>query len=198
MLKVVVHVGENEVARAIAENDSELADVSDYNIRMNERAAKELGIKEKGLGGRIKGHPRNLTVWALVRKIADLWLAGTGAGEESVQAELLPLIRESIREPEERVEKESNQSEDWNAVIKQISDYEPYSLGFYTDKFESWTADEIEALRCDVVETATEEELMAEVERRRRAGLVPNEASNDGFLDLVDGLWGKLDTDPDR
>lgn len=125
-------------------------------------------------------------------------LPGTGVGEESVQAELLPMIRKSIRELDERVEKESNQSEDWNAVIKQISDDEPYSLGFYADKFEWWTAGEIEALRCDVVETATEEELMAEVERRRRAGLLPKEASNDGFSDLVDDLLGKLDTDPDR
>ncbi len=198
MLKVVVYVGDQEVARAVAENDSELADVSDYNIRMNERAAKQLGIQERGLGGRIKGHPRNLTVWALVRKIADLWLAGIGAGEEGVEAELLPMIRKSIRELDERVEKETNQSEDWNAVIKQISDDEPYSLGFYADKFESWTADEIETLRCDLVETATEEELMAEVERRRRAGLLPKEVSNDGFSDLVDDLWGKLDTDPDR
>ena len=198
MLKVVVYVGDQEVARAVAENDSELADVSDYNIRMNERAAEQLGIQEKGLGGQIEGHPRSQTVWALVRKIADLWLAGTGAVEESVEAELLPMIRKSIRELDERVEKESNQSEDWNAVIKQISDDEPYSLGFYADKFESWTADEIEALRCDVVETATEEELMAEVERRRRAGLLPKEASNDGFSDMVDDLWGKLDTDPDR
>ncbi|WP_282121528.1 hypothetical protein [Ruegeria atlantica] len=198
MLKVVVYVGDQEVARAVAENDSELADVSDYNIRMNERAAEQLGIQEKGLGGRIKGHPRNQTAWALVRKIADLWLAGTGAGEESVEAELPPMIRKSVRELDERVEKESNQSEDWNAVIKQISDDEPYSLGFYADKFESWTADEIEALRCDVVETATEEELMAEVECRRRAGLLHKEASNDGFSDLVDDLWGKLDTDPDR
>ncbi len=173
MLKVVVYVGDQEVARAIAENASDLADVSDYDIRMSERAAKQLGIKEKGLGGRIKGHPRNLTVWALVRKIADLWLAGTGVGEESVQAELLPMIRKSIRELDERVEKESNQGDDWNAVVKQISDDEPYSLGFYAEKFEPWTADEIEALRCDVVETATEEELMAEIERRRRAGLLP-------------------------
>ena len=49
-----------------------------------------------------------------------------------------------------------------------------------------------------MVETATEEELMAEVECRRRAGLLPKEASNDGFSNLVDDLWGKLDTDPDR
>jgi hypothetical protein len=188
MLKVVVYVGDQEVARALAENDSELADVSDYNIRMNERAAEQFGIQEKGLGGRIKGHLRTQTVWALVRKIADLWLAGTGAGEESVEAELLPMIRKSVRELDETVEKESNQSEDWNAVIKQISDDEPYSLDFYADKFESWTADEIEALRCDVVETVTEEELMAEVERRQRAGLLPKEASNDGFSDLVDDL----------
>lgn len=198
MLKVVVYVGDQEVARAVAENDSELADVSDYNIRMNERAAERFGIQEKGLGGWIKGHPRNQTVWRLVRKIADLWLAGTGAGEESVETELLPMIRKSIRELDKRVEKETNQSEYWNAVVKQISDDEPYSLGFYADKFESWTANEIEALRCDVFETATEEELMAEVERRRRAGLLPKEASNDGFSDLVDDLWGKLDTDPDR
>ncbi len=68
----------------------------------------------------------------------------------------------------------------------------------YADKFGSWTADEIEALRCDVVETATEEELLAEIERRRRAGLLPKGTSNDGFSDLVDDLWGKLDTDPDR
>ncbi len=198
MLKVVVYVGDQEVARAVAENDSELSDVSDYNIRMSERAAEQLGIQEKGLGGRIKGHPRNQRVWRLVRKIADLWLAGTGAGEESAEAELLPMIRKSIRELDERVEKETNQSEDWNAVIKQISDDEPYSLGFYAGKFESWTADEIEALRCDVVETVTEEELVAEVERRRRAGLLHKEASNDGFSNLVDDLWGKLDTDPDR
>ncbi|WP_281996013.1 hypothetical protein [Ruegeria faecimaris] len=198
MLKVVVYVGDQEVARALAENDSELADLSDYNIRMNERSAEQFGIQERGLGGRIKGHPRNQTAWALVRKIADLWLAGTGVGEESVQAELLPMIRKPIRELDERVEKEPNQSDDWNAVVKQISDDQPYSMGFYADKFESWTADEIEALRCDVVETATEEELMAEVERRRRAGLMPKEASNDGFSDMVDDLRGKLDTDPVR
>ena len=98
MLKVVVYVGDQEVARAVAENDSELADVSDYNIRMNERAAERFGIQEKGLGGRSKGHARNQTVWRLVRKIADLWLAGTGAGEESVEAELLPMIRREVRD----------------------------------------------------------------------------------------------------
>ncbi len=198
MLKVVVYVGDQEVARAVAENASDLADVSNYDIRMNERASEQLGVEERGLGGRIEDHLRNQTVWSLVRKIADLWLAGTGAGEESAQAKLLPLIRESIHEPDERIEKASNQNDDWNAVIKQISDDEPYSLGFYADKFESWTADEIEALRCDVVETATEEELLAEIERRRRAGLLPKGTSNDGFSNLVDDLWGKLDTDPDR
>ncbi|WP_425085417.1 hypothetical protein [Ruegeria profundi] len=97
MLKVVVYVGDQEVARAVAENDSELADLSDHNIRLNERSAEQFGIKEKGLGGRIKGHPRNQSAWALVRKIADLWLTGTGAGEEKVDAELLPMIRKSNR-----------------------------------------------------------------------------------------------------
>ncbi len=120
MLKVIVYVGDQEVARAVAENASDLADVSAYDIRMNERAAEELGIQEKGLGGRIEGHKRDQTVWALVRNIADMWLLGTGVDKESAKAKLLPVIRKSIRE------------------------------------------------------------------------------KNDGFSDLVDDLWGKLDTDPER
>ena len=39
-------------------------------------------------------------------------------------------------------------------------------------RFEAWTADEVETFRKDCIETATDEELLDEIERRRRAGLL--------------------------
>ncbi|WP_170425448.1 hypothetical protein [Ruegeria arenilitoris] len=85
MLKIVVYVNENEVARAHLGNISDLADVSDYEIRMNERKCARLGIEEKATRGEILRHKRKQTVWSLVEKTARFWMEKTGAREPSVE-----------------------------------------------------------------------------------------------------------------
>ncbi len=82
MLTVVVFVGDREVAKAVAGNVSDLADVSDYGVLVREREAPHLGIKEQNAEFTIPHHKRNQTVWALVQKIATAWLAKTETREE--------------------------------------------------------------------------------------------------------------------
>ncbi len=89
MLKLIVYVNETEVARAHLGNISDLADVSDYEVRMNERENAQLGIQEKAIRGEILQHRRKQTVWSLVEKTAQLWLETTCAREPSVEIEEL-------------------------------------------------------------------------------------------------------------
>ncbi|KUJ78515.1 hypothetical protein [Ruegeria profundi] len=87
MLKVVVFVNEREVARAHLSNISDLADISDYEVQMNERECAKLGIAERGIKDEILSHKRKQTVWALVEKAATLWIRKTGErGDELTRA----------------------------------------------------------------------------------------------------------------
>ena len=82
MLKIVVYVNESEVARAHAGNVSDDLDgLCDYEVRVNERQSEQLGIEEKAVRFEISQHDRTQTVWALVEKIASMWLEKTSARE---------------------------------------------------------------------------------------------------------------------
>ncbi|SLN11038.1 hypothetical protein TRL7639_00053 [Falsiruegeria litorea R37] len=72
MLTVVVYVNETPVARALVGNMSDLADVSDYKVRVVEHGAPDLDIPASDVTGWIKDHPRRTSVWHLVRKIAEM------------------------------------------------------------------------------------------------------------------------------
>lgn len=72
MLRVVVYVNRTPIAEARAGNMSELADISDYKVRVFEDEAPHLDIPAKDVTGWIKSHTRRSSVWYLVRKIAEL------------------------------------------------------------------------------------------------------------------------------
>lgn len=62
---------------------SELADISDYKVRVFEDEAPHLDIPAKDVAGWIKSHTRRSSVWYLVRKIAELATRENGnAGNE--------------------------------------------------------------------------------------------------------------------
>ncbi|WP_170756497.1 hypothetical protein [Ruegeria lacuscaerulensis] len=82
-------MNETEIARAHAENKSDLADISDYAVRVNERESLDLGIEEKAIRFEILRHERRQSVWALVEKIAAMWLEKTCAREPSVEIDEL-------------------------------------------------------------------------------------------------------------
>ncbi|NOE36258.1 hypothetical protein [Ruegeria sp. HKCCD7318] len=82
MLKVIVYANEKEIARAHAGNISDDTNgLCDYEVRVNERKAEQLGIEEKAVRFEISQHDREQTVWALVEKIAAMWLEKTGERE---------------------------------------------------------------------------------------------------------------------
>ncbi|WP_425046501.1 hypothetical protein [Primorskyibacter sp. S87] len=72
MLTVVVYVNETPVAKALAGNMSDLADVSDYKVRVVEHGAPDLDVAASDFTGWIRNHPRRTSVWHLVRKIAEV------------------------------------------------------------------------------------------------------------------------------
>lgn len=72
MLRVLVFVNQTPVAEATAGNLSDLAEISDYEVRVTESGALHLDIPAKDVTGRIEGHPRKTSVWHLVQKIATL------------------------------------------------------------------------------------------------------------------------------
>lgn len=72
MLRVIVFVNQTPVAKATAGNVSDLAEISDYEVRATEIGALHLNIPAKDVTGRIGGHPRKTSVWHLVQKIAAL------------------------------------------------------------------------------------------------------------------------------
>ncbi len=88
MLKVIVYVNDVEIARAHAGNISDdLRGLCDYEVRVNERRSERLGIEEKAVRFEISQHNRTQTVWALVEKIAAIWLEKTGAREPRTKAD---------------------------------------------------------------------------------------------------------------
>lgn len=82
MLKIVVYANEREIARAHAGNVSnDVNGLCDYEVRVNERSSEHLDIKEKAVRFEISQHNRRQTVWALVEKVAAMWLEKTGERE---------------------------------------------------------------------------------------------------------------------
>lgn len=69
-IRISIELNGKEIASATANNLSALADVSDYGITITERSNPELGIQPLSKIGRIKGHKRKQSVWALVKEIA--------------------------------------------------------------------------------------------------------------------------------
>lgn len=70
MLTIEIKLNGEIIAEAAIQNLSELAEVSDYNVRWNEFPSEKLGIPiDRGTFG-IKRHRRAQTTWALVAKVA--------------------------------------------------------------------------------------------------------------------------------
>ena len=73
-LFIEVYVGSRVHRKLVADchayNVSDLRDISDYEFTSYEKGAEHLGIPRKKAVGKIKGHERNQSVWALVEKIA--------------------------------------------------------------------------------------------------------------------------------
>lgn len=74
-MSLIVEIKVNDVliARAVARNQSNLADISDYVVdaRINE---SKFGAGQKFTGLEIKGHNRNSPVWSLVEKMMKVIL----------------------------------------------------------------------------------------------------------------------------
>lgn len=74
-LFIEVYVGSKDrrklVAKSVAHNVSNLADVSNYVFDSHEFGEERLDIPEIKKSGEIKDHYRNQSVWSLVRKIAE-------------------------------------------------------------------------------------------------------------------------------
>lgn len=71
MLTIEIKINGRLVATASARNDSDLADISDYEIAYGERPSGSNGELDWNAHGRIEGHDRRQSVWALVHKIAS-------------------------------------------------------------------------------------------------------------------------------
>ena len=77
-LIVEVYVGDHidksnrtMVAKSVAHNISNLAEVSDYIYEGLEFGNLALDIPRKSHRGKIKGHSRNQSVWELVKKMVE-------------------------------------------------------------------------------------------------------------------------------
>lgn len=71
MIRVLVFVIQTPVAEATACNLSDLAELSDYEVRATEGEAQHLDIPACEITGQITGHQRRSSVWRLVGEIAD-------------------------------------------------------------------------------------------------------------------------------
>ncbi|MBL4645064.1 MAG: hypothetical protein COA52_11620 [Hyphomicrobiales bacterium] len=71
-LIVRVYLNETHIADATAVNLSDLKDVSDYAVWTLETAEPNLGIKTSEVAGKVIGHNRKQSVWALVEKMAAI------------------------------------------------------------------------------------------------------------------------------
>lgn len=75
-LIVEVYVNDKMIARAVARNQSHLADISDYIVDARLEESK-FSPKQKFNGLRISGHNRNQPVWSLVEKMMKVILKQT-------------------------------------------------------------------------------------------------------------------------
>jgi len=75
-LYIEVYVGHGRdrhmIADATAHNISDLRDTSDYDFSAIETGNFKLGIPPNDVDGKIMGHYRKQSVWALVEKVAQL------------------------------------------------------------------------------------------------------------------------------
>lgn len=62
MLRVVVYVNQTPIAQTLAGNMSDLADTSDYKVRVVENGSPELDIPAIDTTGCIKSHSRRTSV----------------------------------------------------------------------------------------------------------------------------------------
>lgn len=69
-LTIDVKVNGRVVATATAQNVSDLADYSDYEIMATENAYPEIGVGDLAETWRIECHNRRQSSWALVERIA--------------------------------------------------------------------------------------------------------------------------------
>lgn len=76
MLTVSIAINGREVAKATVVNLSNLADISDYALLWSELASEETGMPERANTAKITGHHRRQSVWALVRRIAEIAVSG--------------------------------------------------------------------------------------------------------------------------
>jgi len=65
------------ISTMIVGNISQLAEISDYDIRMHEGAVDHLDIPEREEHFELKGHRRKQSVWAIIAKAAQKWLDTT-------------------------------------------------------------------------------------------------------------------------
>ncbi|WP_422050831.1 hypothetical protein [Shimia sp.] len=72
MLTIAVSVGDQVIDKATAANVSNLADISNYEVRTVERGYEPLGIPSSNTQEMISGHERRSSVWSLVATVAVL------------------------------------------------------------------------------------------------------------------------------
>lgn len=70
MLTVEVRINDRLVARAVAVNVSDLAEVSDYGIAFSEEESALTGLPAWKAEAAVRQHARRQSVWELVYKIA--------------------------------------------------------------------------------------------------------------------------------
>lgn len=70
-LIVEVFVNDRQIARAVARNKSNLADISNYEVDAR-LSASEFSPAEKHTSLEIKGHNRNQPVWSLIEKMMQV------------------------------------------------------------------------------------------------------------------------------
>jgi hypothetical protein len=72
MMTVDVRINGKIISRAMLINQSNLADVSDYDVKVWMEGNKELGIEDYGFEGKVEGHERAAGPWPLIARIVDL------------------------------------------------------------------------------------------------------------------------------
>ena len=70
MLAIEININGKVIARASARNISDLADISDYDIRCISEPSPITGKPRQMHIFNIEGHDRNQSAWALVAKMA--------------------------------------------------------------------------------------------------------------------------------
>lgn len=84
-LFIEVYVGSRTNRKLVAHthlyNISDLADISDYEFTAEEFGNEKMGIPAALVKDRIKGHVRNQSVYALVKKVAESFLEDDESGK---------------------------------------------------------------------------------------------------------------------